>query len=1058
MKFEPINTPLRIDIGISPNEADLAIVSIDAFGSPGMLNRIVLKEYGYSEKDLPNNSLLEDGYFLLRDKKRKPILFIVTVGKDNTENNLENNLFNALVFHNIELIESDIWIPLMGTGDGGLTLEKSYKITVRSINKFQREQPTKTTFLFSIPDTNEGREFIKRLKNPSEPNTEAKAVFKKFKGQFFVAGCTWDNEDQSNRFFEESIWENGNEEKFIQIVKSTKIGDVVFLKSTYSAKNKSYLRIKGVGKVTENPQTGTELKVDWKIKNSEINIEQMGKYRRTYARVMPDDIEKLVDGIDIDKMVNAGLFEPTIASIEKKTTYAELIADSVDGDDHLEIGKDVLAFSRVMAAKSFKPPLAIALFGKWGSGKSFFMNKLKNSIENLSSYKDESSPYCKGIAHIHFNAWSYLDANLWAGMVTRIFEGLNEYISNDTKAKEFKDDIEKELSKELNVTKEEVHLLEKKKEAVEEQLKKFKEQKKSITEKLNNNIDVIGKKTLKDIISNIDEQFKVEEKINQALEQNETYQITKEDLKTIIPQKYWQNPSSLYEQIKSKQTFLREFFRRDKIGWNLFWLVIILAVIFIVPIVLNITTNYLKETNFLIPQVGLSFLITIGAIWKRAENTYKKLQPLIASFWNIKVEHEQLMKEAIFEFEQKEKALMLQIEQSKSEIEIINSKIQDATVTMNDLDFRINNALATEALYSFIEKRSSGEDYQKYLGIVSIVRNDFKILSELFLEHNDENSQGKIFREKFDKPLERIILYIDDLDRCPEDRVVEVLEAVNLLMAFPLFIVVVGVDSRWVKNALLKKYQLQFNGHSNGADISKDYKIIEASNYLEKIFQVPFHLKEASDNDVKNMLKILSEPKIRQDVNLVSGQMGDEAVQMGDNVQMGTFQHGETIKRPEQKQTSQNSVFSHPSSFALTEREMELLQEFSLIIGNNPRAIKRFINVYQIVRAHEELTYNIEQEEKEFLVMMFLLALPIGPFQKLTLALREYISDDSNQLKKLSSFLAPQYKIDGLDELKHKLDVILTDKKSYNILQGELIGTFKIHNAFIQRFTFEDCI
>ena len=53
--------------------------------------------------------------------------------------------------------------------------------------------------------------------------------------------------------------------------------------------------------------------------------------------------------------------------------------------------------------------------------------------------------------------------------------------------------------------------------------------------------------------------------------------------------------------------------------------------------------------------------------------------------------------------------------------------------------------------------------------------------------------------EEFEKPLERIILYIDDLDRCPEERVVEVLEAVNLLMAFPLFIVIVGVDPRWVK-------------------------------------------------------------------------------------------------------------------------------------------------------------------------------------------------------------------------------------------------------------------
>ena len=46
------------------------------------------------------------------------------------------------------------------------------------------------------------------------------------------------------------------------------------------------------------------------------------------------------------------------------------------------------------------------------------------------------------------------------------------------------------------------------------------------------------------------------------------------------------------------------------------------------------------------------------------------------------------------------------------------------------------------------------------------------------------------------RPIERIVLYIDDLDRCPPERVVEVLQAVHLLLAFELFVVVVAVDAR----------------------------------------------------------------------------------------------------------------------------------------------------------------------------------------------------------------------------------------------------------------------
>jgi hypothetical protein len=43
--------------------------------------------------------------------------------------------------------------------------------------------------------------------------------------------------------------------------------------------------------------------------------------------------------------------------------------------------------------------------------------------------------------------------------------------------------------------------------------------------------------------------------------------------------------------------------------------------------------------------------------------------------------------------------------------------------------------------------------------------------------------------------VRRVILYIDDLDRCPSDVVIKVLEAVHLLVALPLFVVVVAVDA-----------------------------------------------------------------------------------------------------------------------------------------------------------------------------------------------------------------------------------------------------------------------
>ena len=66
---------------------------------------------------------------------------------------------------------------------------------------------------------------------------------------------------------------------------------------------------------------------------------------------------------------------------------------------------------------------------------------------------------------------------------------------------------------------------------------------------------------------------------------------------------------------------------------------------------------------------------------------------------------------------------------------------------------------------------------------------------------NELGQEGERSENRALSPIERIILYIDDLDRCPPKRVVEVLEAVHLLLAFDLFVVVVAVDARWLERS-----------------------------------------------------------------------------------------------------------------------------------------------------------------------------------------------------------------------------------------------------------------
>ena len=362
------------------------------------------------------------------------------------------------------------------------------------------------------------------------------------------------------------------------------------------------------------------------------------------------------------------------------------------------------------------------------------------------------------------------------------------------------------------------------------------------------------------------------------------------------------------------------------------------------------------------------------------------------------------------------------------------------------MEFRIKNTLSTEALYSFIEKRSESKDYKDQLGIISIIRKDFEVLNELFKEHAVELSKITVedsqkFKTYFEKPLERIILYIDDLDRCPEERVVEVLEAVNLLMAFPLFVVVVGVDPRWVKNALIKRHQLQFTKTMDEVGI----ELISPSDYLEKIFQIPFTLKEADDKSVKNMLASLSgisSEKIKEQKSL------EKVANNQEEIQEANLEPKQEVQ-PSQKLPTKKEMQQLAEILTLTDEESELIQSMSLIIGSSPRGIKRFVNIYKIIKAHDDFPTKISKERMQGI--LFLLALPIGDFKKLYLDFMDYLLDDLNNPTEVKDFLNIQYGFEhqNLNDMKQELRTILI---SENIILN--VADVKMYCPFIQRFSY----
>jgi hypothetical protein len=209
--------------------------------------------------------------------------------------------------------------------------------------------------------------------------------------------------------------------------------------------------------------------------------------------------------------------------------------------------------------------------------------------------------------------------------------------------------------------------------------------------------------------------------------------------------------------------------------------------------------------------------------------------------------------------------------------------------------------------------------------------------------------------------INRIVLYIDDLDRCAQEKVIEVLQAVHLLLALPLFTVVVAVDSRWMSRSLA----VGFPGLLSGEYGATPY------DYLEKIFQIPFWVKSMDDADVNRMLEGILKPGAKP-----AQVPGDD----GKNEQPGSDTNGTDARQP----GTGRQYEENPKSLEVDPDEMDFIQKLTPLLSRSPRALKRFANVYRMIKASlppdeaREMNFGHTSFGPPFRVILLTLAISTG--------------------------------------------------------------------------------
>jgi S13-like H2TH domain/KAP family P-loop domain len=667
-------------------------------------------------------------------------------------------------------------------------------------------------------------------------------------------------------------------------------------------------------------------------------------------------------------------------AVEGKVLAGGISADIVDPgqgipreEDDLGVSTYVAMMATAIARKDTKLPLSIGLFGEWGSGKSYFMGLLRKKVQEFASCGDPA--YSSGIVQIGFNAWSYADANLWASLGDEIFREL----AGPTDAEEEAEDRERRerLRTWLAYEQGRVRELEAARAAATTEVAKLRGELETRERDRADSALTLLRATVQALQANGQtaaeltsawEKLGLKDETEQARLLADAVTGTRDDVTAIRRAAADDNRRYVVAAVLAAG------------------LVLVIAGLASSGVLAPLLSRVLTGSGL---ATLLAAAVTFATLTKRVADGVRSVADLA----------NQIRQRTQAGANEQVRVALDQVRAAEERELVLQAQLDQVVARVGELGRELVELSPGQRLYAFIAERAASEDYRRQLGLIATIRRDFERLARLQEQWRNDKDGGS------PRPIDRIVLYIDDLDRCTPRQVVEVLQAVHLLLALDLFVVVVGVDPRWLLHSLRDQYRSTLTAAPPGTETAsaaegaaaetshgRDDNTVQEDadrlmlstphDYLEKIFNVPFVLPAMTPQGFDTMIRRLSITKKGSHDAAPDGERqapDDYDVRRAFRTETSPASPNGGIPPEEGSEIAAVQRGDTVAPTPLTEPELKALSSLAPLV-RSPREAKRLLNLYRMLRSTRDLSdasrfLGAEGAAGEFQAVVMLLGL-----------------------------------------------------------------------------------
>ena len=268
------------------------------------------------------------------------------------------------------------------------------------------------------------------------------------------------------------------------------------------------------------------------------------------------------------------------------------------------------------------------------------------------------------------------------------------------------------------------------------------------------------------------------------------------------------------------------------------------------------------------------------------------------------------------------------------------------------------------SLLSFFESYNSDEK-KKELADALTGKDAETFLKKALNTHinADQFSAVREFRESFCELIEatgkeRIVILIDDLDRCLPQHIIDNLEAIKLFLNVEKTAFIIAADQNIVSNAIMRQY-----GEKLGIQKRGESARSIGEDYMDKFIHIPYTIPKLSDQEVESYVTLLLCESVlsQSDFQTIHNDFQKYIIEH-------KFEGYGWNNIKEMQGVKENKDLAGIVAFMA-----HCTTSISHSLYRNPRLIKRFLNAFEIRFQLLQLSGNLSETNKYLLLKLMLL-------------------------------------------------------------------------------------